>query len=203
MIATERPVPDTVWPVTVWPGTVRAVTDGDMAAVTAIYGHHVLHGKASFEEKPPTEEDMRGRQRAVLDGGYPYLVAERNGQVVGYAYAGPYRTRPAYRYSVENSVYVAPGQTGGGVGSALLGALIQACEASGFRQMIAIIGDSANGGSIALHDKLGFRHIGTLSAVGFKQGVWVDSVIMQRPLNEGETTLPDISVDALTGKLLR
>ncbi len=162
-----------------------------MAAVTTIYGHHVLHGKASFEETPPTEEDMRGRQRALLDGGYPYLVAERGGQVMGYTYAGPYRTRPAYRFSVENSVYVAPEQTGGGVGGALLNALIQACEAGRFRQMIAIIGDSANTGSIALHSKFGFRHTGTLNAVGFKHGVWLDSVIMQRALNGGETTLPD------------
>ncbi len=162
-----------------------------MAAVTAIYGHHVLHGKASFEETPPTDAGMRGRQRALVDSGYPYLVAERNGQVVGYAYAGPYRTRPAYRYSVENSVYVAPEQTSGGVGSALLKDLIEACEAAGFRQMIAIIGDSGNTGSIALHIRFGFQLTGTLNAVGFKHGQWVDSVIMQRALNEGETTLPE------------
>lgn len=162
-----------------------------METVTAIYGDHVLHGKASFEETPPTEEDMRGRQQALQDGGYPYLVAERDGQVVGYAYAGPYRTRPAYRHSVENSVYVAPGQTGGGIGSALLNDLVQACEAAGFRQMIAIIGDSANTGSISLHARYGFRHAGTLNAVGFKHGAWVDSVIMQRPLGRGQESLPD------------
>lgn len=171
--------------------SVRPVVDGDMAAVTVIYGHHVLHGKASFEEMPPDEADMRSRYETLRDGGYPYLVAERDGQVVGYAYAGSYRSRPAYRWTVENSVYVAQGHAGCGVGRALLMALVRVCEAGGFRQMIAVIGDSDNVGSIALHRRCGFLHTGTMHSVGFKHGVWLDSVIMQRALGAGDTAAPE------------
>jgi len=171
---------------------VRPVEDADMSAVSNIYADHVLHGKASFEETPPTEMDMCARRDALLDGGYPYLVAETDGQVVGYAYAGAYRSRPAYRNTVENSVYVAPGQEGNGVGTALLEGIIQRCEATGFRQMIAIIGDSGNAGSIALHTRCGFHPVGVMKSVGFKHGVWLDSVVMQRPLGPGDTVLPEI-----------
>lgn len=162
-----------------------------MAAITELYRHHVLNGKASFEEIPPDEDEMRRRQAAFVDAGYPYLVAERDGRLAGYAYAGPYRSRSGYRYMVENSVYVAPDCQGGGVGFALLSALIEASETRGYRQMVAVIGDSANTGSIALHKKCGFRHVGTLDAVGYKFGGWIDSVIMQRALGEGADTLPE------------
>lgn len=171
---------------------VRPVENGDMATVTDIYAHHVLYGKASFEETPPTETDMRTRRDALLDGDYPYLVAETDGQIVGYAYAGAYRPRPAYRNTVENSVYVAPGQEGNGVGTALLKDIIQRCEATGFRQMIAIIGDSGNAGSIALHARCGFHSVGVMKSVGFKHGVWLDSVVMQRPLGSGDAALPEM-----------
>ncbi len=170
--------------------TIRPVSDTDIPAVTEIYAHHVLHGKASFEETPPTQEEMQRRSNDLINGGYPYLVAERGGVVAGYAYAGPYRTRPAYRFSVENSVYVADGQSGAGIGSALLTEIIRLCEERGFRQMIAIIGDSGNEGSIALHARCGFVHAGTLKSVGFKHGGWLDSVIMQRSLGNGDKTLP-------------
>lgn len=171
--------------------TIRPVEESDIAAVTAIYGHHVLHGKASFEETAPTEDDMLGRMQALLAGGYPYLVAEREGSVAGYTYAGPYRTRPAYRNSVENSVYVSPEHAGAGIGARLLAALIETCTEKGFRQMIAIIGDSANDASVRLHRRCGFAHVGTIANVGFKHGVWLDSVIMQRTLGDGAETPPD------------
>ena len=169
---------------------VRDARPEDMAAMQAIYAAEVLHGLASFEEIPPDATELESRRQAVLAIGLPWLVAERDGRVVGYAYAGPYRARPAYRYTVENSVYVAPGARGGGVARALLAELIARCEAAGRRQMIAVIGDSANAGSIGLHAALGFRHVGTLEAVGFKLGRWVDSVLMQRPLGSGGSTEP-------------
>ncbi|SON55732.1 N-acyltransferase YncA [Hartmannibacter diazotrophicus] len=162
-----------------------------MAAAADIYAHHVLHGLASFEEVPPTLGDMVSRRTSVLAAGLPYLVAEMDGAVVGYAYAGPYRPRPAYRYTVENSVYVRDGLGGHGIGSALLGALIAECEKGPWRQMLAVIGNSENAASIGLHQRMGFRHAGTFTSVGFKFGRWVDSVLMQRPLGPGDTTLPD------------
>lgn len=170
---------------------VRVVEPRDLRAITEIYEHHVLNGKASFEEIPPDDDEMRRRQQVLLDGSYPYLVAERDGKLAGYAYAGPYRSRSGYRFMVENSVYVSPACQGGGVGFALLSALIEASEARGYRQMIAVIGDSGNVGSIALHKKCGFRHVRTLDAVGYKFGGWIDSVIMQRALGEGADTLPE------------
>lgn len=170
--------------------TVRSAAEADMAAVQAIYAEAVLHGLASFEEVPPTLDDMLARRAGILALGLPWLAAELDGRVVGYAYATPHRARPAYRYTLEDSVYVADGMRGRGIGRALLAALIEACEAGPWRQMVAVIGDSANKGSIALHERVGFRMVGTLEAVGFKFGRWVDTVLMQRPLGEGGDSLP-------------
>jgi len=163
---------------------IRASVPADIAAITRIYAHAVRFGTASFEIEPPDEAEMARRQRALIDGGFPYLVAEGDGAVLGYAYAGPYRTRPAYRFSVENSVYVAPEAHRRGVGRALLERLIADAQARGFRQMIAVIGDSDQAPSIALHRAAGFRLVGTIAAVGFKHGRWLDSVLMQRKLGE-------------------
>lgn len=170
---------------------VRDAVDADMAAIQSIYAHHVLTGLASFEEAPPVTGEMMARRAVVLGLGLPYLVAERAGRIVGYSYASTYRPRPAYRFTVEDSVYVAEGCDGRGVGTALLGALVDRCEQGPWRQMLAVIGDSGNEGSIALHRRLGFVPAGSLRAVGFKFGRWVDSVLMQRPLGPGDTTLPD------------
>jgi len=169
---------------------IRDAVEADMAAIQAIYAHHVLHGLATFEEVPPTVEDLDARRLAILAAGLPYLVAEDAGQVVGYCYAGIYRPRAAYRYTIEDSIYVANDQTGRGVGLALLGELIRRCEAGPWRQMLAVIGDSGNAGSIALHRRCGFEMAGTLRSVGFKLGRWVDSVIMQRALGEGDRNAP-------------
>jgi phosphinothricin acetyltransferase len=169
---------------------IRDATEADLPAVLAIYANHVLHGLASFEEMPPRLEEMLARRQAVLDLGLPYLVAEADGDVVGYSYASAYRARPAYRFTVENSVYVADGLEGRGIGRALLGALIARCEAGPWRQMLAIIGNSGNAASIGLHRRLGFEMIGTLRAVGFKHGRWVDTVLMQRALGAGDATPP-------------
>lgn len=170
---------------------VRDAGEADMAAVQAIYTHHVLHGLATFEEVPPSAEDLVARRASVLALGLPYLVAERAGEIVGYSYATAYRARPAYRHTVEDSVYVAEGLGGQGIGSALLGPLIGRCEAGGWRQMIAVIGDSENAASIALHLRMGFRPAGALESVGFKLGRWVDTVFMQRPLGPAAATPPD------------
>lgn len=170
---------------------IRDAVAADIPAIAAIYGHHVRHGLASFEEEPPPAEEMARRHAETTGRGYPYLVAEADGAVAGYAYAGPYRTRPAYRHSVENSVYLAPGRERAGIGSRLLAELIRRCEAAGFRQMVAVIGDSANASSIGLHARHGFRHAGVLTAIGYKHGRWVDSVLMQRALGPGDTTNPD------------
>jgi L-amino acid N-acyltransferase YncA len=169
---------------------IRDAAEADMAAVQAIYARHVLHGLASFEEEPPSIEEMRLRRQQVLERGLPWIVAELEGEVVGYAYATGYRQRRAYRFTLEDSVYVADGMAGRGVGTSLLAALIARCEAGPWRQMIAVIGDSANAGSIALHRRLGFATIGILPSVGFKHGRWVDSVLMQRPLGSGDRTMP-------------
>ncbi|HUL47604.1 MAG TPA: GNAT family N-acetyltransferase [Steroidobacteraceae bacterium] len=169
---------------------IRDATEADLAAITSIYAHHVRHGLASFEVAPPSIEEFRSRRAAVLESGLPCLAAELRGEVVGYAYASAYRARPGYRYTIEDSVYVEQGLTGLSVGTALLTALIERCEAGPWRQMLAIIGDSANAGSIALHRRLGFSHVGTFASVGFKLGRWVDTVLMQRPLGAGDHTLP-------------
>ena len=170
--------------------SIRAAGAADILAISRIYAHAVRHGTASFELEPPDEAEMARRQRALLEGGFPYLVAEIEGAVVGYAYAGPYRARPAYRFSVEDSIYVAADAHRRGVGRALLDRLIVESEARGFRQMIAIIGDSAQLPSIELHRAAGFRLIGAIESVGFKFGRWLDSVLMQRPLGPGASTMP-------------
>jgi L-amino acid N-acyltransferase YncA len=169
---------------------VRDATEQDMAAIQAIYAQEVLHGLASFEEVPPSTADMLARRASVLGLGLPYLAAEMDGRVVGYSYATGYRPRPAYRHTIEDSVYVAEGMQGRGIGRALLSALIERCEAGPWRQMVAVIGNSGNAGSIALHRQLGFRLVGTFEAVGFKLGRWVDTVLMQRALGPGAGTLP-------------
>ena len=169
---------------------VRDATAADMVAVQRIYEHHVLKGLATFEEVPPTVEDMLARRAAVLKSGLPYLVAEVDGTVAGYAYAASYRPRPAYRHTIEDSVYVADALGGRGIGGALLRALIARCNAGPWRQMLAVIGNSGNAGSLALHRRMGFRPVGTLTSVGFKLGQWVDTVLMQRALGPGDTTLP-------------
>ena len=172
--------------------TVRDARLEDLPRVREIYAHHVLNGLASFEEAPPDLAEMTRRFEATRECGMPYLAAEDTNteEVLGYAYAGPYRPRPAYRFSVENSVYVAPGLEGRGVGRALLEALIERCTALGLRQMIAVVGDSGHLPSIAFHEALGFTRVGTLRAVGFKFGRWVDSVILQRALGGGGETPP-------------
>lgn len=169
---------------------IRDSIAADITGVHEIYAHHVLHGLASFEEVPPAANEIMARRGAVLHLGLPYLVAELDGNVVGYAYATIYRSRSAYRYSLEDSVYVREGFAGRGIGVALLTELLRRCSLGPWRQMIAVIGDSANEASIALHRKLGFRTVGTLDAVGFKFGRWVDSVLMQRALGQGNQTLP-------------
>ena len=169
---------------------VRAANAADLPAITAIYAHHVRHGLASFEEQPPDEDEMRRRWDDVVSRGLPWLVAVAAGRVCGYAYAAPYRLRSGYRYTLEDSIYVAPETHRRGVGRALLEALIARCTALGYRQIIAVIGDSANVASIALHEGLGFRHAGVLPATGYKFKRWVDCVLMQRELGEGAATPP-------------
>ena len=170
--------------------SIRPASLADIPAITRIYDHAVQHGTASFELTSPDEAEMKRRMTALLDGGFPYLTAENGGELLGYAYAGHYRTRPAYRFSVEDSIYIAPQAQRRGVGRALLDQLIVEAESRGFRQMIAVIGDSAQVASIELHRAAGFRLIGTIENVGFKFGRWLDSVLMQRALGPGATTKP-------------
>ena len=169
---------------------IRAATPADVPAITRIYAHAVRHGTASFELEPPDEAEMLRRMRALLDRGYPYLVAEAAGDVAGYAYAGAYRARPAYRFSVENSIYVAPTAHRRGIGRVLLDRLIDECEGRGYRLMIAVIGDSAQAPSIALHRAAGFRLVGTFEGVGYKFDRWLDTVLMQRALGKGTAAPP-------------
>ena len=178
---------------------VRDATRADAGAVAAIYGHHVLHGFGTFEEIPPSDTDMAARIAAVLAYGLPYLVAEEDGRVIGFAYASPFRPRAAYRYTAEDSVYIDPDHLGRGVGKALVAEIIARCEAMGLRQLLAVIGDSANAGSIALHRSLGFKDAGMGRAVGFKHGRWVDTVWMQRPLGAGDADIPTAPGLTLTG----
>ena len=161
-----------------------------MAAVTAIYAHYVIHGLATFEEVPPSVAEMTARRESVLAAGLPYLVATVGDDVVGYSYATAYRARSAYRFTIEDSVYVRNGLAGRGIGRALLAELIRCCEQGPWRQMIAVIGDSANTGSIGLHRALGFEDAGVLRSVGLKFGRWVDTVQMQRPLGRGSQSIP-------------
>ncbi|WP_076860405.1 GNAT family N-acetyltransferase [Bradyrhizobium mercantei] len=169
---------------------IRDATEVDMAEVQRIYAHHVLNGLATFEEEPPTLDEMLRRRAAVLAAGLPYLVADIDGRVAGYSYATAYRPRPAYRNTIEDSVYVSEALRGRRVGGALLRTLIERSEAGPWRQMIAVIGNSGNAGSIALHRRMGFEMVGTLRSVGFKLGQWVDTVLMQRPLGLGASALP-------------
>ncbi len=169
---------------------LRPATAADVAAITGIYRGAVLHGTASFEIEPPDEAEMASRFRSITAGGYPYLVAELDGAVVGYAYASAYRARPGYRFTVEDSIYLAPDAQGKGIGSGLLTELIKASTANGYRLMVAVIGDSRNFASIALHRRSGFRFCGTMHSIGYKFGHWLDSVIMELPLGEGDTSPP-------------
>ncbi|MEN3376325.1 MAG: hypothetical protein V7604_1680 [Hyphomicrobiales bacterium] len=170
--------------------SIRPATPADIPAITHIYAHAVQHGTASFELEPPDEAEMTRRQSALLDGGFPYLVAERDGAVLGYAYAGPYRARPAYRFSVENSIYVAASAHRRGVGRALMDRLIAESEARGYRLMIAVIGDSAQMPSIELHRAAGFSMVGAFEGVGYKFDRWLDTVLMQRALGKGTSAPP-------------
>lgn len=170
---------------------VTAAGAGDMEAVARIYEAEVLHGLATFEEVAPDVAEITARWRAICAAGLPYLVARRQGSVVGYAYASAFRPRPAYRFTVESSVYVDGAARGQGVGRLLLTRLIARCEAAGWRQMVAVIGGSGNAASIGLHRAMGFDHRGVMQAVGFKHGAWVDTIVMQRALGAGSGALPD------------
>jgi len=176
--------------------TLRDSAPGDEQHVAAIYAYHVRVGLGSFEESPPSVEEIGRRREAVVAMGLPYLVAVADGRVVGYAYAALYRTRSAYRFTLEDSIYVAPDVARRGVGRSLLTRLIERCTVLGYRQMVAVIGDSANVGSIRLHEALGFAPIGVQPAVGFKHGRWVDCVLMQRALGVGAATLPEAAASA-------
>lgn len=171
--------------------TIRSAEPRDIPAITMIYANAVRYGTASFELEPPNEAEMTARHEALLAKNCPYLVAERVGAVAGYAYAGPYRTRPAYDWCVEDSVYVAPEYHRQGIGRILLDRLIVESEARGFRQMIAVIGDTANIASVAVHATAGFRLIGTFQSIGYKHGCWLDTVLMQRGLGRGGDVPPE------------
>lgn len=171
--------------------SVRPVSEADLPAITAIYADAVRHGTASYELEPPGLDEMIRRWRALRDGGFPYLAACRDDDIIGYAYAGPYRPRPAYRYTVENAVYVASGAQRSGTGRKLLEWLIADCVSRGFRQMIAVIGDGDNHtASVGLHAALGFRRIGIIEGSGYKHGRWLDTVLMQRQLGDGKAIPP-------------
>jgi phosphinothricin acetyltransferase len=169
---------------------IRPSKAADVAAIAEIYGYHVLHGLASFELLAPSADEIAKRRADVVGRNFPYLAAEVDGRVVGYAYASLYRARPAYRHTLEDSIYVHKDYQGRGIGKLLLGGLIDGCEKAGSRQLIAVIGDSDNHGSVRLHAACGFEHAGVLKAVGFKFGRWVDSVYMQRDIGEGARSLP-------------
>jgi L-amino acid N-acyltransferase YncA len=171
--------------------TIRPSRDDDIPAITAIYAHHVLHGVGSFEEEPPSSADMHRRRNEIVSRGLPYLVAEHGGRVVGYCYAGLFRPRSGYRFTLEDSIYVDPAEMGRGIGRVLLGQVLARCETLGYRQMVAVIGGRETVASIRLHEALGFAHMGVFEAVGFKFGRWVDIVLMQRALGEGAASLPE------------
>jgi len=171
--------------------TIRPSRDEDVAAITAIYAHHVLNGTGTFETEPPTASDMAARRADVLGKNLPYLVAEEAGEVLGFAYCNWFKPRPAYRYSAEDSIYLAEAARGHGLGSRLLAALSEAAEAAGIRKLIAVIGDSANAGSVGVHRAQGFTHVGVLKDCGWKFGEWRDVVLMEKVLGEGSTTRPE------------
>jgi phosphinothricin acetyltransferase len=179
---------------------IRPSQEDDIAAIAAIYRHHVLHGVASFEEIPPEPDEIARRRRVVLCHGLPYLVAERSRRILGYCYAGPYRSRSAYRFTLEDSIYIDQAEVGRGLGRALLASLLDRCAELGYRQMVAVIGGSDTWPSLRLHAALGFARIGVLSAVGFKFGSWVDIVLMQRALGLGERLLPDQPDPTIKGR---
>ncbi|HVB17233.1 MAG TPA: GNAT family N-acetyltransferase [Stellaceae bacterium] len=170
--------------------TIRSSRDEDVAAIAAIYGYHVLNGVASFEEVPPPVEEIARRRAEIAAQGLPYLVAEREGRVIGYCYAGPFRPRVGYRFTLEDSIYIDAGEVGRGVGRRLLDDVVRRSAELGYRQLVAVIGGSETVASIRLHEALGFAHAGVLPAVGFKFGRWIDVVLMQRVLGPGATTLP-------------
>jgi L-amino acid N-acyltransferase YncA len=171
---------------------LRPATLGDIPAIQRIYEHAVLNGTATFELTPPDEAEMTARFETLTRQSYPYIVAcDGDGSILGYAYAGPFRARPAYRWVVEDSIYIAPDAQGRGVGGLLIARLLELCEAAGFRQMIAVIGGSDHMPSIRLHERVGFHEIGVFAASGFKFGRWIDTMLMQKALGEGDTTLPD------------
>jgi L-amino acid N-acyltransferase YncA len=169
---------------------IRTAEPRDIAAITRIYAHAVEHGTASFELEAPDEAEIARRYKTLREGRFPFIVADVDGQVAGYAYAGPYRPRPAYRFAVEDSIYIDPAMQRRGIGRALLQRLLAEAEAEGFRQMVAVIGDSGQTASIELHKALGFRMVGSFEAVGYKFGRWLDSVMMQKALGKGATTIP-------------
>ena len=170
---------------------IRPSRDEDVAAITAIYAHHVLHGTGSFETEPPTASDMAQRRADVLSKNLPYLVAECDGELLGFAYCNWFKPRPAYRFSAEDSIYLADSARGQGLGAKLLAALSQAAESVGVRKLIAVIGDSANAGSIGVHRAQGFSHVGVLKDCGWKFGEWRDIVLMEKVLGEGSSTRPE------------
>lgn len=170
--------------------TIRPSQPSDMAAITAIYKHHVLHGTGTFEIDPPSLEDMTTRREDVLSKGLPYLVLENEGQVVGFAYCNWFKPRPAYRFSAEDSIYLAADTAGKGWGRMLLAELCQAAEKVGIRKLIAVIGDSGNAGSIGVHTSVGFKHVGTVSGCGWKFERWLDIVMMEKALGLGQTQAP-------------
>lgn len=169
---------------------IRPSTDHDLPAITRIYGHHVLHGTGTFETTPPTLEEMTARRGDVLSKGLPWLVAEEAGQVLGFAYGNWFKPRPAYRFSVEDSIYLAPEAAGRGLGRALLAELLVTLERAGIRKVMAVIGDSANTGSIGVHRALGFEQVGVVQSCGWKFGRWLDIVLMQKSLGQGDTCPP-------------
>ncbi len=171
--------------------TIRHSSDGDIPAITAIYQHHVLHGTGTFEVDPPSEADMAARRADVLAKGLPWLVAEQDGRVLGFAYANWFKPRPAYRFSAEDSIYIADDARGLGLGRQLLSELAAQAEAAGVRKLLAVIGDSANAGSIGVHRALGFTEVGVLRSVGWKFGAWRDIVLMEKPLGAGDTPSPE------------
>lgn len=171
--------------------TIRPSRDEDIAAITAIYAHHVLHGTGTFETEPPSEADMASRRADVLGKNLPYLVAEDDGEVLGFAYCNWFKPRPAYRFSAEDSIYMSEAARGKGLGTQLLAALSQAAEAVGVRKLIAVIGDSANVGSVGVHRSQGFTHVGVLKDCGWKFDAWRDVVLMEKVLGEGSRTKPE------------
>jgi phosphinothricin acetyltransferase len=179
--------------------SIRDASEADLPAIQAIYAHHVLTGVASFEETPPSVDDLRTRLASVRAHGLPYMVAEIDGEVAGYCYATLYRPRAAYRNTIEDSIYVGDAYRGRGLGRVLLQALIERCESGPWRQMVAVIADNGSGGSLSLHTQLGFELTGTLKAVGFKHGRWIDTTLMQRTLGRGASTMPDDATKQTTG----